>query len=646
MNLYFASLTLHDKGVGFEELFRQIQTSLASGSTTTLKSTLIRLFASVKRLNRSFLLNYKKDAADVTYKSSGVDLMRLRLFYAAVFSPNISPDISEALVLGASQLLADPTTRLPAIPEQLRFFIILLENPALMNPKYHNRFLKPLCAKLVCIERSLGQYILNWLCEYRSSDCGRENFKRMVSAIQQFITFRVYSDIDIYHDHGIISAVKVLGYFNMANNKAQLVPFSAFYNQAINETLSAETDFKYWIRRTANFCYCQYPYILNIANKNRVMKREALSQMTREVQGVVMNAMLRGVRQHPHLKLQVRRDHIIQDTIEQLNRKSTELKKQLRVTFLGEEGIDAGGLQKEYFQLIVREIFDPNYGMFTFDKSSNLFWFSLASFESVEQFAMVGTILGLAIYNGIILDLHFPFVVYKKLLKYSHSFDDLYEVDPDLAKGLRQLLDYQGDDLEDIYDSTFEITKEVFGKRISYNLKPGGDKVMLTSANRREYVSLYVDFMLNKSVQKQFEAFSRGFHSVCGGNSLSLLKPEELELLICGNPSLDLYQVEKNAIYQGYSAQSQTIRHFWSIAHSWPIEMRKKLLFFITGSDRIPFKGVGELKLKFTRLNQSQRLPVSHTCFNQILLPDYQNKLFLEDRLSVAIENAEGFGLR
>ena len=43
---------------------------------------------------------------------------------------------------------------------------------------------------------------------------------------------------------------------------------------------------------------------------------------------------------------------------------SHDLKKQLRVQFIGEEGIDEGGVQKEFFQLCIKELFDPMYGTY------------------------------------------------------------------------------------------------------------------------------------------------------------------------------------------------------------------------------------------------------------------------------------------
>lgn len=76
-------------------------------------------------------------------------------------------------------------------------------------------------------------------------------------------------------------------------------------------------------------------------------------------------------------------------------------------------GIDAGGVKKEFFQLIVKQILDPMYGMFVYSEETRTFWFNLAAFDMAQEFALVGTIMGLAIYNGVIIDLPFPQIVYK-----------------------------------------------------------------------------------------------------------------------------------------------------------------------------------------------------------------------------------------
>jgi ubiquitin-protein ligase E3 A len=113
----------------------------------------------------------------------------------------------------------------------------------------------------------------------------------------------------------------------------------------------------------------------------------------------------------------------------------SDLKKQLVVEFEGEQGIDEGGLSKEFFQLVIDQVFNPDYAMFAFNSDTRNFWFNPTSFESDAQFTLIGIMLGLAIYNTIILDIHFPMVVYRKLLGRKGTFEDLQELDPTLWKG-------------------------------------------------------------------------------------------------------------------------------------------------------------------------------------------------------------------
>lgn len=105
----------------------------------------------------------------------------------------------------------------------------------------------------------------------------------------------------------------------------------------------------------------------------------------------------------------------------------------MRVQFLGEEGVDEGGVQKEFFQLIVREIFDSKYGMFTFNDESRLCWFTpnpILDDINIREYKLVGLLLGLAVYNSVILDLHFPLALYKKLMDVEIGLSDLTQLDP------------------------------------------------------------------------------------------------------------------------------------------------------------------------------------------------------------------------
>lgn len=191
-------------------------------------------------------------------------------------------------------------------------------------------------------------------------------------------------------------------------------------------------------------------------------------------------------------------------------------------------------------------------------------------------------------------------------------------------------------------------SQEVFGEVQTVDLLPGGENRPVTAANRREYVDLYVEWYLVSSIQSQFGAFQRGFNRLCGGPVVGLFRPEELEQLVCGSPTLDFDALESATVYEdGYVTDSDTVRAFWRVVHAMTEEQKKQLLFFTTGSDRVPIKGLGNLPFVISKNGtDDHRLPTAHTCFNHLLIPQYSNEETLRERLVTAINNAEGFGLQ
>ncbi|XP_013916108.1 PREDICTED: probable E3 ubiquitin-protein ligase HECTD2 [Thamnophis sirtalis] len=149
------------------------------------------------------------------------------------------------------------------------------------------------------------------------------------------------------------------------------------------------------------------------------------------------------------------------------------------------------------------------------------------------------------------------------------------------------------------------VFQEEFGVIKCYDLKPDGDKIPVTNENRKEYVQLYVDFLLNKSIYKQFAAFYYGFHSVCASYALMELAHGLNELLAYeGNVEEDFYSTFQLGARQHISQNYLIISDFILV---W--------------------------------------LPIAHTCFNQLCLPPYKTKKELKEKLTIGISNAEGFGL-
>ncbi|XP_026765409.2 ubiquitin-protein ligase E3A [Galleria mellonella] len=443
---------------------------------------------------------------------------------------------------------------------------------------------------------------------------------------------------------------------NVLDARKPYLPFEEFYNEPLSDTIEMEIDFanyKSEINNGKKFTFLKYPFILTTASKSLGLYYENRIRMHSERRVSMFHAVVGAVPPMPFLRLKVRRSHIIDDALVELEMVAMErvldLKKQLVVEFEGEQGVDEGGVSKEFFQLIVEEIFNPDYGMFTHQADTNTVWFNPTSFETEAQFTLIGIVLGLAIYNNIILAVDFPMVVYRKLMGKKGSFEDLADWNSTLYRGLKDMLEYTGDDLEEVYYQTFRIChQDVFGNNIFHDLKENGDSIFVTQENKKEFVDLYADFLLNKSVETQFKAFRRGFVMVTDESPLSVLfRPEEVETLVCGSKNFDFKELEKSTEYDGgYTAESRIIKQFWNVVHGLAREHKRKLLEFATGSDRVPVGGLSYLKLVIARNGPDcDRLPTAHTCFNVLLLPEYDSQEKLQDRLMKAISYSKGFGM-
>jgi E3 ubiquitin-protein ligase HECTD2 len=311
-------------------------------------------------------------------------------------------------------------------------------------------------------------------------------------------------------------------------------------------------------------------------------------------------------------------------------------------------------------------------GLFLYDEDSHHCYFNPYALETSDQFFLVGVVLGLAIYNSTILDVALPPFAFRKLLGAapapapatapSHwvppkqapvwTLDDLAEYRPQLARGLQRLLDCDGDVVPS-FGLTFHIDVDRYGAAESVPLCPGGMTKPVTNANRREYVALYVQHLLETSVARQFDPFKRGFYTVCGGNALSLFRPEEIELLIRGSDeALDVDTLRGAATYQNWGSKQPektepTIQWFWqSFAEASP-QRQRRLLLFISGSDRIPATGAASLSISLSCLGDDcGRFPTARTCFNTLSLWRCRSRERLESLLWRAVYESEGFGFQ
>lgn len=359
---------------------------------------------------------------------------------------------------------------------------------------------------------------------------------------------------------------------------------------------------------------------------------------------------------HPTLQLSVRREHVFLDSFKSLYFKTGDEMKygKLSIRFHGEEGVDAGGVTREWFQVLARQMFNPDYALFI-PVASDRTTFHPNRLSAINQehllfFKFIGRIIGKALYEGRVLDCHFSRAVYKRILGKPVSIKDMETLDLDYYKSILWMLE---NDITDIITETFSVEAEEFGVTQTIDLIPNGRNIPVTEENKQEYVRLMVEHRLTGSVQDQLSEFLKGFHDIVPAELISIFNEQELELLISGLPEIDVDDWKNNTEYHNYTAASPQIQWFWRAVRSFDKEERAKLLQFVTGTSKVPLNGFKELEGMngFSRFNihrdygSKDRLPSSHTCFNQLDLPEYESYEALRQQLYTAMTaGSEYFG--
>lgn len=327
---------------------------------------------------------------------------------------------------------------------QMKLYLVVLEQPELLDPKYSHF----LCSLLLSLEKTpvAGKMMLvNWIKER----AGLNRFRRQIAMFQQFLTMQVLQG---QINQATRAAAKILGFYYAARDVYPEILDGEFYNDALNgEYLRDENcsrqEFQLWIRdlkgsrrRGGSYVdegwnnttdgnlerllasvevstsFVSFPYVLSPASKAKILEIDAMTQMNQRYQEERREASQRGETTFvPFFVLCVRRAHLMQDSLVTLVHgigRDEDLKRPLKVMFDAEEGVDAGGVRKEYFQLILNKqhFLNPSYGMFVEHPESHLLWFNAHSFENQENFELIGTLLGIAIYNSVLVDLPMPAV--------------------------------------------------------------------------------------------------------------------------------------------------------------------------------------------------------------------------------------------
>uniref|UniRef100_A0A2K5C947 E3 ubiquitin-protein ligase n=1 Tax=Aotus nancymaae TaxID=37293 RepID=A0A2K5C947_AOTNA len=320
-----------------------------------------------------------------------------------------------------------------------------------------------------------------------------------------------------------------------------------------------------------------------------------------------------------HVKINVSRQTLFEDSFQQIMAlKPYDLRRRLYVIFRGEEGLDYGGLAREWFFLLSHEVLNPMYCLFEYAGKNNYCLqinpASTINPDHLSYFCFIGRFIAMALFHGKFIDTGFSLPFYKRMLSKKLTIKDLESIDTEFYNSLIWIRD---NNIEECgLEMYFSVDMEILGKVTSHDLKLGGSNILVTEENKDEYIGLMTEWRFSRGVQEQTKAFLDGFNEVVPLQWLQYFDEKELEFV------------------------KETDN-----------EVRMRLLQFVTGTCRLPLGGFAELmgsngpqKFCIEKVGKDTWLPRSHTCFNRLDLPPYKSYEQLKEKLLFAIEETEGFG--
>uniref|UniRef100_A0A667ZCW6 E3 ubiquitin-protein ligase n=1 Tax=Myripristis murdjan TaxID=586833 RepID=A0A667ZCW6_9TELE len=355
-----------------------------------------------------------------------------------------------------------------------------------------------------------------------------------------------------------------------------------------------------------------------------------------------------------HIKITVTRKTLFEDSFQQImSFHPQDLRRRLWIIFPGEEGLDYGGVAREWFFLLSHEVLNPMYCLFEYaGKDNYCLQINPASYinpDHLKYFKFIGRFIAMALFHGKFIDTGFSLPFYKRILNKPLALKDLESIDPEFYNSLIWIKD---NNIEECgLEMFFSVDKEILGEVTTHELKPDGGNIQVTEENKEEYIRLVAEWRLSRGVEEQTQAFFEGFNEVLPQQYLQYFDAKELEVMLCGMQEIDLVDWQRNTIYRHYARSSKQILWFWQFVKEMDNEKRMRLLQFVTGTCRLPMGGFADLmgsngpqKFCIEKVGKENWLPRSHTCFNRLDLPPYKSYEQLKEKLMFAIEETEGFG--
>ncbi|XP_033327204.1 apoptosis-resistant E3 ubiquitin protein ligase 1 isoform X3 [Megalopta genalis] len=363
---------------------------------------------------------------------------------------------------------------------------------------------------------------------------------------------------------------------------------------------------------------------------------------------------------HEKLSMKVQRDKLLESSMKVTKGFSvSDWCRNFEITFQGEQGVDWGGVRREWFELICAALFDPGNGLFAcFGESPQALVHpnnKRPPHLKLKHYEFAGRIVGKCLFESALGGF------YRQLVRARFTRSFLAQIiglrvhykyfeqdDPDLyLSKIKYILENDVEEMElyfveEEYDNDGQLLKVA-------ELIPGGSKIRVVNETKLRYLDALAQHRLASSIRNEVEYFLRGLNELIPDNLLGIFDENELELLLCGTGEYSVADLRAHHIANGSSPEFlRVLDWFWTAVSNFTQEEMARLLQFTTGCSQLPPGGFQQLNPRFqiTAAPTFANLPTAHTCFNQLCLPDYECYDHFERALLLAIsEGTEGFGM-
>ena len=384
-----------------------------------------------------------------------------------------------------------------------------------------------------------------------------------------------------------------------------------------------------------------------------------------------IKTILKGKSIYGTFFLNLDRDNLLKDTLKKTE--NNEFFKKWQIGFQGEDGVDAGGLMRDFFSNIFEILEGEQLKLFVPGESSEFTYilnpFLMQNEENFKYCRLIGLLMAKAVHQNVTINICFNKLIYKMILCEKIVFDDLIFIDSQLYNSLQNLkenLQYNmfGDEnMENNNDLIKELgldysieMKDCFNHMHSLELIENGKNKIVE--NLDDFIQKRINLLVG--IYEPFiKEIRESFYKYMPIDKIKGLNSNELELLLNGRPFIEIEEWKSFTEYTlPYNADHMVVKWFWEILSELSQKELSNILLFATGSSRVPLGGFAVLessggtvyKFRITYVNYEKNRKNfirAHTCFNTIDVPCYADKNELKEAIKFISGNPIwGFGMK